>query len=260
MSEISENAEESGLSRISPQITIDEKDRTRHWVESVDHNQPNAVVVPNQEQHVCSTAPEAIYPASTNYLVSSSFTGVNNGQAASSDPGLFYSKHIHEQQHNLSNWVRSQVSVNNPVGLQQVIQPVSNNLTQQTFLSTHPVLGNPNTGSLVPVTSENYFAPTTSAEVPSGVAPFVPASTAVNQVSLSHHTAGSIVAGYQAPVAPSQQHMGVPVSSYNYLSDHYNPYNKFVETSCCCPFNVNSTALRSFDNCFFRSNSDCSSE
>ena len=38
LSEISENAEESGLIRISPQLTIDEKDRTRHWVESVDHN------------------------------------------------------------------------------------------------------------------------------------------------------------------------------------------------------------------------------
>ena len=152
LSEISENAEESGLTRISLQLTIDEKDRTRHWVESVDHNQPDAVIVRNQEQHVRSTAPEATYPASTNYLVSSSFTGVNNGQAASSDPGLYYSNHIHGQ-HNLSNLVRSQVSVNNPVGLQQVIQPVSNNLPQQTFLSTHPVLGNPNTGSVVPLTS-----------------------------------------------------------------------------------------------------------
>ena len=105
LSEISENAEESGLTRISPQLTIDQKDRTRHWVESVDHNQPDAVVVPNQEQHVRSTAPEATYPASTNCLVSSSFTGVNNGQAASSDPGLYYSNHIHGQQHNLSNLV-----------------------------------------------------------------------------------------------------------------------------------------------------------
>ena len=225
LSEISENAEESGLTRISPQLTIDEKDRTRHWVESVDHNQPDAVVVPNQEQHVRSTAPEATYPASTNYLVSSSFTGVNNGQAASSDPGLYYSNHIHGQQHNLSNLVRSQVSVNNPVGLQQVMQPVSNNLPQQTFLSTHPVLGNPNIGSVVPVTSEKNFAPPTSAEVPSGVAPFVPASTAINQVSLSHQTTGSVVAGYQAPVIPSQQYMGVPVSSYNFSSDHYNPYS-----------------------------------
>ena len=95
----------------------------------------------------------------------------------------------------------------------------------QTFLSTHPVLGNPNTGSVVPVTSENYFAPPTSAEVPSGVATFVPASTAINQVSLSHQTTGSVVAGYQAPVIPSQQHMGVPVSSYNFSSDHYNPYS-----------------------------------
>ena len=63
LSEISETAEESGLTRISRQLTIDEKDRTRHWVESVDHNQPDAVVVPNQEQHVRSTAPEATYPA-----------------------------------------------------------------------------------------------------------------------------------------------------------------------------------------------------
>ena len=116
---------------------------------------------------------------------------MNNGQAASSDPGLYYSNHIHEQQHNLSNLGRSQVSNNNPVGLHQVIQPVSNNLPQQTFLSTHPVLGNPNTGSVVPVTSENYFAPPTSAEVPSGVAPFVPASTAINQVSLCHQATGS---------------------------------------------------------------------
>ena len=133
LSEISGNAEESGLTQISPQLTIDEKDRTRHWVESVDHNQPDAVVVPNQEQHVRSIAPEATYPASSNYLVSSSFTGVNNGQAASSDPGLYYNNHIHGQQHNLSNLVRSQVSVNNPVGLQQVIQPVSNNLPLQIF-------------------------------------------------------------------------------------------------------------------------------
>ena len=195
LSELSDNAEESGLTRISPQLTIDEKDRTRHWVDFVHHNQPDAVVVPNQGQHVRSTAPEATYPASTNYLVSSSFTGVNNGQAASSDPGLYFSNHIHGQQHNLSNLVRSQVSVNNPVGLQQVMQPVSNNLSQQTFLSTHPVLGNPNTGSVVPVTSENCFAPTTSAEVPSGVTPIVPASTTTNQNSLSHQTTGSVVAG-----------------------------------------------------------------
>ena len=236
LSEISENAEESGLTRISPQLTIDEKDRTRHWVESVDHNQPDAVVVPNQEQHVQrSTAPEATYPASTNYLVSSSFTGVNNGQAASSDPGLYYSNHIQGQQHNLSNLVRSQVSVSNPVGLQQVIQPVSNNLPPQTFLSTHPVLGNPNTGSVVPVTSENYFAPPTSAEVPSAVAPFVPASTAINQVSLSRQTTGSVVAGHQATVIPSQQHMGVPVSSYNFSSDHYNPYSNLWRPVVAAP-------------------------
>ena len=178
MSEIGENAEESSLTRNSPQLTIDKNDRTRHWVESVDQNQPDAVVVPNQEQHVSSTAPEKTYPASTNYIVSSSFTGVNNGQAASSDRGLYFSNHIHRQRHNLSNLVQSQISVNNPVGLQEVIQPVSNNLPQQTFLSTHPVLGNPNTGSKVSVTSENYFAPTTSADVPSVVAPFDPASRA----------------------------------------------------------------------------------
>ena len=235
LSEISENAEESGLTRISPQLTIDEKDRTRHCVESVDHNQPDAVVVPNQEQHVGSTAPEALYPVSTNYLVSSSFTGVNNGQAASSDPGLYYSNHIHGQQHNLSSLVRSQVSVNNPVGLQQVIQPVSNNLPQQTLLCTNPVLGNPNTGSVVPVTSKNYFAATTSAEVSSGVAPFAPASTAVNHDSLSHHTTGSVVAGYQAPVVPSQQHMGVPVSSYIFSSDHYNPYSNLWRPAVAAP-------------------------
>ena len=260
LSEISENAEESGLTQISPQLTKEEKDRTRHWVESVDHNQPDAVVVPNQEQHVRSTTAEATYPASTNNMVSSSFTGVNNGQATSIDPGLYYSNHIHGQQHNLSNLVRSQVSVNNPVGLQQVFQPVSNNLPQQTFLSTHPVLGNPNTGSVVPVTSENYFAPTLSADVTFGVAPFVPASTAINQVSLSHQTTGSVVAGYQGPVIPSQQHMGVPVGSYNFSSDHYNPYSNLSRPAVTAPLIVSSTTLRSFDNCFFRSNSDCSSK
>ena len=97
------------------------------------------------------------------------------------------------------------------------------------------MLGNPNTGSVVPVTSENYFAPPSSAEVPSGVTPFVPASTAVNHVSLSHHTAGSVVAGYQAPVAPSQQHMGVPVSSYNFSSDHYNPYSNLWRPAVATP-------------------------
>ena len=160
---------------------------------------------------------------------------MNNGQAASSDPGLYYSNHIHGQQHNLSNLVQSQVSVNNPVGLQQVIQPVSNNLPQQTFLSTHPVLGNPNTGSAVPVTSENYFDPPTSAEVSSGLAPFVPASTAIHQVSLSHQTTRSVVAGHQAPVIPSQQHMGVPVSSYNFSSDHYNPYSNLWRPAVAAP-------------------------
>ena len=234
MSEISENAEESCLTRTSPQLTMDEKDRSSHWVESVDHNQPDAVLVPNQEQHVRSTAPEETYPRPTNYLVSSSFRGVNNGQAASSDPGLYYSNPIHGQQHNLSNLVRSQVPVNNPVGLQQVMQPVSNNLPQQISLSTHPVQGNPNTGSVVPVTSENYFAPTTSAEVISGVAPFVPASTAINQVSLSHQTTGSVVAGYQTPVIPSQ-HMGVPVSSYNCSSDHYSPYSNLWRPAVAAP-------------------------
>ena len=63
LSEISENAEEKFLTRVSPQLTKDVQDRTRHWVESVDHNQPDAVVVPNQEQHVRSTAPEETYPA-----------------------------------------------------------------------------------------------------------------------------------------------------------------------------------------------------
>ena len=63
LSEISENAEERFLTRVSPQLTKDVKDCTRHWVQSVDHNQPDAVVVPNQEQHVRSTAPEETYPA-----------------------------------------------------------------------------------------------------------------------------------------------------------------------------------------------------
>ena len=186
-------------------------------------------------QHVRSTAPEETHPAPTIYLVSSSLTGVNNGQAASSDPRLYYSNHIHGQQHNLSNLVRSQVPVNNPVGLQQVMQPVSINLPQQTFLSTHPVLGNPNTGSVIPVTSENYFAPPTSAEIPFGVAPFVPASTAINQISLSHQITGSVVAGHQAPVIPSQQHVGVPVSSYNSPSDHYNPYSNLWRPAVAAP-------------------------
>ena len=93
------------------------------------------------------------------------------------------------------------------------------------------MLGNPNTGSVVPVTSENYFAPPTSAEVPS----FVPASTAINQVSLSHYTTESVVAGYQAPVIPSQQHMGVPVSSYNFSNDHYNPYSNLWRPAVAAP-------------------------
>ena len=87
------------------------------------------------------------------------------------------------------------------------------------------MLGNPNIGSVVPVTSENYFASTTSADVPSGVPPFVPESTAINQVFSNHQTTGSVVAGYQAPVISSQQHMGVSTSSYNFSSDHYNPYS-----------------------------------
>ena len=110
-------------------------------------------------------------------------------------------------------------------------------MPQLSFLSTHPVLGNPNTGSVVPIISENYFAPTTSTEVPSGVAPFVPASTTTNQVFLSHHTLGSVVAGYQAPVIPSQQHMGVgvPVGSYSFSSDHYNPYSNLWRPAVAAP-------------------------
>ena len=236
LSEISENAEESGSTLISPQLEKDEKDRTRHWVEAVDHNQPDAVVVSNQEQHVRSTAPEEVYPATTNYMVSSSFTGVNKSQAAYSDSVLYFRNQIHEQQHNLSNLVQSQISVNNPVRLLQIIQLVSINLSQQTFLSTHPVLGNPNTRSVEAVTSENCFAPTLSAEVPSGVAPFVPASTTTNQVSLSHQTTGSVVAaGYQAPVIPSQHHMGVPVSNYIFASDHYNPYGNLWRPAVAAP-------------------------
>ena len=102
-------------------------------------------------------------------------------------------------------------------------------------MSTHPVLGNPNTGSVVPVTSENYFAPKTSADVPFGVASFVPASTAISQVSLNHQTTGSVVAGYQAPVIPSQQHMGVPISSYNFSGDHYNPYSNSWRPAIAAP-------------------------
>ena len=49
-------------------------------------------------------------------------------------------------------------------------QPVSDNVPQQTSLSTHPVLGDPNTCPVVPVTSENVSAPTTTADVPSGSA------------------------------------------------------------------------------------------
>ena len=192
-------------------------------------------------------------------MVSSSFTAVNNGQAASSDPGLYFSNHIHGQRHNLSNFVQSQICVNNPVGLLQVIQPVSDNLPQQTFLSTHPVLGNPNTGSVVTVTSENYFAPTTSTDVPSGVAPFVPASTAINQVSLNHQTTGSAVAGYQAPVIPSQ-HMGVPISSYNFSSDHYNPYSNSWRPAIAAPLMSAQQDYVPATTVFFRSNSDCSSE
>ena len=100
LSEISENAEESGLTRISPQLSIDEKDRTRHWVESVDHNQPDAVVVPNQEQHVRSTAPEQTYPVLASSMISSSFAGTNNGHAISNDPGLYFSNRIQRQRHN----------------------------------------------------------------------------------------------------------------------------------------------------------------
>ena len=97
------------------------------------------------------------------------------------------------------------------------------------------MLGNPNTGSVVPITSENHFAPTTSADVLSGVAPFVPASTAVNHIFLSHYTTGSVVGGYQAPVVPSQQHMGVPVSSYNFSIDHYNPYSNLWRPAVAAP-------------------------
>ena len=86
LSEISKCAEVSGLTQISPQLTKGDKDRTRHWVESFDHNQPDAVVVPNQEQHVFSIAPEQTSSVLASSMVSSSFAGVNNGHAASSDP------------------------------------------------------------------------------------------------------------------------------------------------------------------------------
>ena len=97
------------------------------------------------------------------------------------------------------------------------------------------MLGIPNTGSVVPVTSENYFAPTTSAEVSSGVAPFVPATTTTNQVSLSHQTTGSVVAGNQAPVIPSQQHMGVRVGSYIFSCDHHNPFSNLWRPAVTAP-------------------------
>ena len=123
------------------------------------------------------------------------------------------------------------------------------------------MLGNPNTGSVaVPITSENYFARTTSAEVPSDVAPFVPASTTTNQVSLSHQTTGSVVAGYQASVIPSQQHMGVPVSSYNFSSDHYNPYSNLWRPAVAAPLMSAQQHCVPSTTVFFRSNSDCSSE
>ena len=68
-----------------------------------------------------------------------------------------------------------------------------------------------------------------------GVAPLVPASTTTNQISLGHQTTGSVVAGYQAPVIPSQEHMGVPVSSYNFSSDHYNPYSNLWRPAVAAP-------------------------
>ena len=130
---------------------------------------------------------------------------MNKSQADSSDPGLYFSNHTQGQRHNLSNLIQRQLllhSVNIPVSLMQFIEPVSSNLPQQTALPTYPVLGIPNPGSVNQVASENYFALTTSANVPSGLALFVPASTAINQVFLSHQTTGSVVSGYQAPVIP----------------------------------------------------------
>ena len=127
-------------------------------------------------------------------------------------------------------------------------------------MSTHPVPGSPNTGSVVPVTSENYFFPKASADVPSGVAPFVPASTAKNQVSLSHQTTGSVVAGYQAPVIPTQQRMGVPVRSYNFSCDHYNLYSNLWRPAVASPLMSAQQHYIPSTTVFFRSNSDRSSE
>ena len=167
--------------------------RTRHWVESVGHNQPDSVSVPKQEQHFVDSS-------STNVFCVSKFHGhikiadVNNGLAASCDHGLYFSNHMEEQRHSMSNLLQLHLSlrsVKNSVSLQQFIQPVCKNLLQQTVLSSYPLLGNPNTGSIVPVTSDYYFPPTTAAKTPSDLVPFqhqltVPnsASTAVNQFSL----------------------------------------------------------------------------
>ena len=95
--------------QISPQLTIDDKDRIRHWIKSVDHKQPDAVVDPNQELHVRSIASEQSYPVLASSMVTSSFAGVNNGQAASRDPGLYFSNQIQEQRHILSILVQQQL-------------------------------------------------------------------------------------------------------------------------------------------------------
>ena len=66
----------------------DENDRPCHWVETVDHTQTDSVVVPNQQRHLRPAAPKKNYPVLASSLVKSSFAGVSNDQAASSDPGL----------------------------------------------------------------------------------------------------------------------------------------------------------------------------
>ena len=112
---------------------------------------------------------------------------MNNGQASYSDPGLYFTNDIQGQWHKLSNLVQPEVSlhsVNKSVSLLQFIQPFSNNLLQQTVLSTQTVLGIPHPGSVNQVNSENYFTQTTSANVPSGLAPINPVSLAINLVSL----------------------------------------------------------------------------
>ena len=52
---------------------------------------------------------------------------------------------------------------------------------------------------------------------------------------MNHQTTGSVVSGYQAPVFASQQHMGVPISSYNFSGDHYSPYSNSWRPAIAAP-------------------------